>query len=171
MDITSYLLGKNASGGGSKDEYNVFATVPEEYAGALTLTNSIEKVGTFDTSLIQNMSNMFGGCRYLKTVELLDTKNVTSFSRMFYNCTNIENIPQFDTTSVTDFSSMFGNIGSKLTDTSLNNILGMCINAVSYTGTKTLAALSLAENRAPKARLETLSNYQAFLDAGWTIGY
>lgn len=170
MDVTSYLLGKNAGGGG-ENEYNVFATVPEGYAGALTLTNSIEKVGTFDTSSIQNMSGMFSGCRNLKTVELLDTKNVTSFVRMFYNCTNIENIPQFDTSSVIDFSSMFGNVSNHLTDESLNNILGMCINAVSYTGTKTLDTLSLTENRAPKARLEALPNYQAFINAGWTIGY
>ena len=45
----------------------------------------------------------------------------------------------------------------------------MCVNATSYSGTKTLAYIGLKEEQATKCA--TLSNYQAFLDAGWTTGY
>lgn len=62
-------------------------------------------------------------------------------------------------------------IGNKLTDASLDNILQMCINATSYTETKTLAELGLSNYRASVSRVEALPHYQDFLNAGWTIGY
>ncbi|MGN1301209.1 MAG: hypothetical protein ACI4U9_01605 [Clostridia bacterium] len=47
----------------------------------------------------------------------------------------------------------------------------MCINAVGITGSvyKTLKYLGLTSTQATICT--TLSNYQAFLDAGWTTGY
>ena len=63
---------------------------------------------------------------------------------------------------------MFSNCPS-LSDESLNNILAMCTNASSYTRTKTLAYIGLTLEQAEKCM--TMSNYQAFLDAGWTTGY
>ena len=59
----------------------------------------------------------------------------------------------------------------KLTDNSLNNILQICINATLYTGTKTLYTLGFRSNKYSVERIQALSNYQAFIDAGWTIGY
>ena len=56
-----------------------------------------------------------------------------------------------------------------LTQESLNNILQMCINATSFTGTKTLKYLGLSSTQATTC--QSLSNYQAFLNAGWTTGY
>ena len=56
-----------------------------------------------------------------------------------------------------------------LSDESLNNILAMCANATSYTGTKTLAYIGLTSAQANKCK--TLSNYSAFTSAGWTTGY
>ena len=56
-----------------------------------------------------------------------------------------------------------------LSDDSLNNILTMCINATSYTSTKTLKYIGLASALATKCT--TLSNYEAFTAAGWTTGY
>lgn len=168
MDVVSYLLGKKSSGGGGSS-YNAVLDGTDKTSG--TIINCIKEIGYFDTSSYTNMYNMFSGCSSLETVDLLDTSNVTTMNGMFYNCNKLKNIPQFNTAKVTDFNRMFGNIGVSLTDESLNNILGMCINATSYTGTKTLAALSLNEYRAPLARVQALPNYQAFLDAGWSIGY
>ena len=58
---------------------------------------------------------------------------------------------------------------TSLSDESLNNILAMCKNATAYTDTKTLKYIGLTPEQANKCK--TLSNYQAFLNAGWTTGY
>ena len=56
-----------------------------------------------------------------------------------------------------------------LSNESLNNILAMCANATSYTGTKTLAYIGISETQATTC--QGLSNYQDFINAGWTTGY
>ena len=113
---------------------------------------------------------MFYGCINLTTIPLLDTSSATNMNSMFNGCSNLTEIPLLDTSSATNINSMFGGC-SNLSENSLNNILQMCINAVSYTGvnTKTLNYIGLSEEQATKCT--TLSNYQAFLDAGWTTGY
>ena len=58
---------------------------------------------------------------------------------------------------------------SSLTNESLNNILQMCVNAINYPGVKTLKRLGLSSEQATVC--QGLSNYQAFLNAGWTTGY
>ena len=61
---------------------------------------------------------------------------------------------------------------SSLTDESLNNILTMCINiSPSYRSNKTLSTLGFNASWCSASKIQALSNYQAFLDAGWTIGY
>ena len=107
---------------------------------------------------------------YIKTIPLLDTSGVTAMNSMFNGCSNLTEIPLLDTSSATNINSMFNGC-SNLSENSLNNILQMCINAVSYTGvnTKTLNYIGLSKEQATKCT--TLSNYQAFLDAGWTTGY
>ena len=57
-----------------------------------------------------------------------------------------------------------------LSDTSLDNILQMCINATSYTATKTLNHIGIYLDTYPASRIQALPHYQDFLDAGWTIG-
>lgn len=98
----------------------------------------------------------------------LDTSNVTNMSYLFSGCTNLTTIPLLDTSKVTNMQYMFDDC-INLTDESLNNILMMCKNATSYTDTKTLKYLGLISAQANKCK--TLSNYQAFLNAGWTTGY
>ena len=63
---------------------------------------------------------------------------------------------------------MFYNCPS-LSNESLNNILAMCTNATSYSDTKTLKIMQLTQQQAQICT--TLSNYQAFVNAGWTTGY
>ena len=87
---------------------------------------------------------------------------------MFYNCTSLITIPLLDTGKVTRMNSVFYNCSS-LSNESLNNILAMCTNATSYTGTKTLAYLGLTSAQANICK--SLSNYSAFIAAGWTTGY
>ena len=92
------------------------------------------------------MGAMFSFCSYLTTIPLLDTSNVTNMADMFYHTYN-------------------------LTDTSLDNILQMCINASVYTGTKKLSTLGLTSTNYPASRIQALTHYQDFINAGWTIGY
>lgn len=121
-----------------------------------------------DTSSVTNMSNMFNACYKLISIPQIDTSNVTNMIAMFGNCTSLETIPLLNTSSVTNFASMFQNTSTHLTDTSLDNILQMCINATSYTGTKTLLTLGI---NYPPSRIQALLHYQDFIDAGWTLGY
>ena len=57
---------------------------------------------------------------------------------------------------------------SKLSNDSLNNILKICANAVN-SSTRTLKGIGITSQQANICK--TLSNYQEFLDAGWTTGY
>ena len=158
---------------------------------------SLTTIPLFDTSNITTMNETFRYCTGLTTVPLFNTSNVTAMNGMFTYCSNLVEIPQFNTSKVNtmlgmlnycsklttvpvlDTSSINFNNGfqnmftstTKLTDESLNNILTMCINATSYNGTKTLAFMGFQSRDYSASRIEALSNYQDFINAGWTIGY
>jgi hypothetical protein len=92
---------------------------------------------------------MCAGCANLTTVPVLDAsklKNTNYFNSMFSSCSN-------------------------LTDTSLDNILQICISATQFTGTKQLTTLGFTSTNYPASRIQALPHYQDFIDAGWTIGY
>lgn len=150
-----------------------------------------------DTSTGTDMREMFSGCSKLASIPLLDTSSATTTSQMFYSCSSLISIPLLDTSSVTDMTNMFSGCSAlkevpilntsaitgtglsnifwacvKLSDTSLDNILQMCIKTTSYTGTKTLAGIGVSNPTAfPASRIEALPHYQDFIDAGWTMGY
>lgn len=148
----------------------------------------------FDTSNVTSMNTMFYGCTNLTKVPKYNTSKVTSMGQMFMGCSNLVDFPEFDTTNITGMPNIcmycsklenfpvlnvpkvtsLLNILSgcdSLTDESLNNILQMCIGAVKITNSnyKRLRSLGLSEEQTE--RCKTLSNYQAFLDAGWITGY
>lgn len=130
--------------------------------------NLLTTIPLFDTSKVTTMFSMFESCQKLKSIPQFDTQNVTSMFVMFRNCSSLEDVPILDTTKVTTILNMFTSCSS-LSNDSLNNILQMCINATSYTGTKTLKEIGLTSAQATTC--QSLSNYQAFLNAGWTTGY
>lgn len=123
--------------------------------------------------LIQTTSSLASLCaNFSKLITVNNIKissAVSSINSMFYGCSKLKNIPVFDTSKISgaNMDSVFQNCNS-LTDESLNNILLMCINATSYTGTKTLSKLGIT-NATLIAKIPNLSNYQDFLNAGWTI--
>lgn len=152
----------------------------------------------FDTSNVKYMESMFNSCSNLKTVPLYNTSNVTSMYRMFYYSTSLVSIPKLDTSKNKNFTSMFEGCSNlvdvpeldgssvnwtgtgtvpfskvfkdcpKLSNDSLNNILAFC-TSMTASKDKTLAYIGLTSEQANICK--TLSNYQAFVDAGWTIGY
>lgn len=129
---------------------------------------SLTTIPLLDTSNVTNMNSMFNGCTNLTTIPLLDTSKVTSVTQMFMGCSSLTTVPLLNISSATGIYGMFYNCNS-LSNESLNNILQMCVNATSYKGAKTLQQLNLSRTQAETCT--TLSNYQAFLDAGWTTGY
>ena len=171
MDITSYLLGKNSSGGGGggsdldwtalgyekrpqaiDEEYAYAKQIKDNWVTATSLNGKFQNdtnlyiMPLVDTSMATNFNNMFRNCYQLTSVPILDMSQATSFNYMFYECTH-------------------------LSDESLNNILQMAINITSYTGAKYLTQFGFSSSYYPASRIQALPSYQAFLDAGWTIGY
>ena len=139
-------------------------TMSYMFDGCTNLTT----IPQLNTSSATAMQYMFQDCTNLTTIPQLNTSSVTTMQYMFYECTNLTTIPQLNTSSVTTMQNMFNGCTS-LSDESLNNILTMCKNATSYSGTKTLKYLGLTSAQATKCT--TLSNYSAFTSAGWSTGY
>ena len=131
--------------------------------------NNLQTILELDTSQVTKMSYMFHNCTSLTEIPQLNTSNVINMSAMFYMCTSLQTIPLLDTSKVTNMYSMFNRCKNLSNDT-LNNILLMCTNS-DVTGVldKTLKYIGLTEEQSNTCT--TLSNYQAFLDAGWTTGY
>lgn len=130
--------------------------------------SSLTTIPLLNTSSAKNMSGMLNNCTQLISIPLLDTRNVTAMNNTFEKCTRLTTVPILNTGKVVNMINAFKNC-SNLSNDSLNNILAMCANATSYTNTKTLAYIGLTSAQATTC--QSLSNYQAFLDAGWTTGY
>ena len=145
-------------------------SITTNFAYAFNNCMALITIPLLDTSNVTSFSSCFSGCYALKEVPLLDTSNVTTFEWAFASCYSLKEVPQFNTSKVTNFSRAFYS-SNFLSDQSLVNVLKMCTNATSYTGTKTLVTLGFSSSKYPVSRIEALPSYQAFLDAGWTIGY
>ena len=140
---------------------------------AITLQNAfngvtIAEFPELDTSSCTNFGGAFGNNKALKHFKTINTAKGKDFGNMFKDSEQLQDVELLDLSSATNLSNMFQNCNT-LTDYSINNIMQMCINATSYTGTKTLKQLGLNSNRATRATL--LENYTAFVEAGWTTGY
>lgn len=129
------------------------------YFPLVNTSNVTAMTQAFDTSDIQS-------------IDAINTSKVLYFTQAFQNCNYLKDVPVFNFSSVTSTSNLYRMFYqcNRLTDTSLNNILTSCILATNIiTGTKTLKYIGLSQAQAETC--QTLSNYQAFLDAGWTTGY
>ena len=197
MDLFSYLLGKNSSGGTGGDiDWNAIGynstpqSIVDGYNYALQIKNNwtqeslssrflndinLVYMPLVDTSTSISMFQTFYGCTNLVKIPQLDTYSVTTMQQAFYGCTNLVEIPQLDTNNITGGSTSLKNVFTncqKLNNESLNNILSMCINVrTKYTGTRSLAHLGFTATNYPIERIQSLPKYQDFIDAGWTIGY
>ncbi|MBO7712855.1 MAG: hypothetical protein J6S85_04745 [Methanobrevibacter sp.] len=115
----------------------------------------------------------------LSTVELIDTSNMTSMYQTFYKNQGIVNFPEFDTSNVTTITNILSVTSGyiRLTNTSWNNILNMCRKS-GVTTNKTLTSvvygitnLTTSEQDTLRTTLQGLTNYQDFIDSGWTLGF
>lgn len=125
-----------------------------------------------DTSNVTNMNAMFRRCHSLTEVPLFNTGKVTNMQTMFMTCRALTTVPQFDTGKVTStgMNNMFDGC-TALSNESLNNILAMCANATLITNTNYMTLKSVGLTSGQAGICESLSNWEAFLAAGWTSGY
>ena len=155
--------------------------------------NALIQVADLDYSNATNLDYIFNNCNQLKSISNFNVNGrmqysfdtcskletikgnlkPTSLRMAFNNWKKIKNIPLIDGSNLSGSNSLQGSFTNcpNLTDTSLDNILQMCISATSYAGTKTLARLGFVVDNYPTSRIQALPHYQAFLNAGWTIGY
>ena len=136
--------------------------------------SKLEEINGLDLSTYNGAMDYFcSGCSKLKSFNLEGLGSITTFQYCFSGCSSLEDICYLDTsnisgTAVKRLRGMFNGC-KKLTNTSLNTILLMCINANQVDTYKTLAHIGLTEEQATVCT--TLSNYEAFTAAGWTTGY
>ena len=156
MDVTSYLLGKNASGGGGGgvEEYfntevtlvsgsvsqpitrDMIKTLPDITLASnyLNLSNAfanhyvLETAPKITTENVTEMNSMFSGCKVLTKVPNYNTANVTDMSYMFYYCSALETAPQMNTSKVTNFSQMFNYCG-ELKNVPIYNFSSATVNS------------------------------------------
>lgn len=122
----------------------------------------------WDLSNVINLNGLFFNCTKIKEISNLKTDNLQVIVNMFNGCSNLVTIGLFDTKNVTAINSAYSNCPN-LSNESLNNILTMCINATNYTGTKTLREMGLSSSQATTC--QSLSNWNDFVNAGWSKGY
>lgn len=197
MDITSYLLGKNSGGGGGGgsldwaalgynstpqaiiDGYNYAKQIQENWVPATSLSSKfsndekLKYMPLVDTTIATNMYQTFYACHCLQAVPVLDTSNVQNMRETFSYCTELTTMPILNlkscTTSYSLYNMFYGT--TNFSDEALDNILQMCPTATLYEGSKTLTRLGILSTNYPATRIQALPHYQAFIDAGWTIGY
>lgn len=122
-------------------------------------------------SSITSMYECFDQCSALIAIPEIDTSNIKNMSEMCYNCQSLVTVPILDTSKLvgTGFSRAFS-FCSNLSNTSLNNILRMCINAVNLSSNqKKLSVVGLTSAQATTC--QTLSNWDDFVAAGWITGF
>ena len=112
-----------------------------------------------------SLYSTFQGCTNLINAPSMEINNCINIRDIFRNCINLVNIPIYNTSKI-NICSNFVNGCPNLSNDSLNNILQMC----AYMNcTYNLSYIGLTEDQANICM--NLSNYQNFINAGWTTGY
>ena len=167
-DVTNYV-GANVN---VVSEYNTKVnTVPSGRNGNDMIAYNILELPDFDFSNYTNLNSFFSGCHGVTKIgKLKNTSNVTSLLALFNNCQSLLEIPEIDDVSNVTTMQMMAFHCYSLNNAGLNRILDMCTKvSENYSATKTLANIGLDSTQATTC--QSLSNYQAFLNAGWTTGY
>lgn len=131
--------------------------------------SSITTIPNLNLSSVVGTRYMFNGCTSLTSMPNINLPELVDAAYMFNNCSALTDVPALNAPKLSIIQNMF--LGcTALSENSLNNILSLCVNsAVTTEDYKTLKYIGLTESQATKCT--TLSNYQAFLNAGWTTGY
>ena len=83
----------------------------EHFFASCSTLETISGLEYLNTANVKNMSDMFGGCQKLSSLDLskFNTEKVTDMSGMFYGCQKLSSLDlsKFNTEKVTNMSSMF----------------------------------------------------------------
>lgn len=123
----------------------------------------------YDVSQVTSISSLFAQCFRLKKGPTMNTSHITNAQSLYSTCESLVTVPVYDFSGLTGNNNynMF-NYCPMLSNESLYNILQTCITMTGVTN-KTLKYMGLLAEQINTCK--TLSNYQAFLDAGWSSGY
>lgn len=138
--------------------------------GAFLSDVKLNTVGTLNLPLLQYCQNAFKNCSSLQQAPTITSTKLYYLQNMFEGCTNLQTVPIYNTSNANNMQNMFKGCNN-LSNESLNNILQMCINAtrITYAAYKKLSYIGLTQEQAE--RCQSLSNYEAFIAAGWVTGY
>ena len=149
------------------------------FSGFIRNCRQITSLPYFDTSNGTNFGQMCQSARALVSFPQINTSNGTNFAAMFQDCKALVNVPVLDWSKATGLNDVFGGYSGgglpacdNLSNESLNNILEMCANATAYIqqGTNmTLKYIGLTSAQATTC--ETLSNWDTFVNVGWSSGF
>lgn len=155
------------------------------FTGMFASLRDLKEVPDLDTSNGTMFDTMFTTTGLVKAPNL-DLSHATNLRAMFYQCADLVYIPVYNLASVTTitfngtwpgFIEMFW-MCKNLNDTSLDNLLQSLITAVNVPSQykKFYYAFATAANTwlttaYPASRIQALPHYQAFINAGWSIGY
>ena len=138
------------------------------FKGMFAYCLNLTTIPQFDTSSGIDFESMFIGCQSLTEMPNLDTSNAVSLRNMFEGCYDISNVIIYNTSNVERMNGFIGD-NTNLDNNSLNNILYMCANvSPNYTDAKFIGNV-LSSWQEYQIDWTTLSNYQAFIEAGWRI--
>ena len=108
MDITSYLLGKKAGGGGGSSDLDWsaigYSGTPQVITDGYDYAKQI--YDNWDSS-ITSMSSKYSGENDLVIMPLVDTSNATTFQNCFQNCVRLLEVPKLNTGKCTNFQYTF----------------------------------------------------------------
>lgn len=139
----------------------------------------LQDVPNFNLVNCTSYEAMFSNCSSLKNAPQLTLRvgGANTFRQMFYQCRNLVNVPYLNISlvegggsSATNLQDMFRGCPN-LSDESINTILLMCSENTKYKGTRSLYHMGFRSTEITAERIQALSNYQAFVNAGWSIGY
>lgn len=95
--------------------------------------------------------------------------NARNINNIFQGCTNLVNVPVYNIPSAISAGYSFLNCPN-LSNESLNNIMGTLLSSnISDINYKNLKSVGLSQTQATTC--QTLSNWDAFVAAGWSTGY
>jgi hypothetical protein len=126
---------------------------------------------TINSTNVTNMYGLFYKNTKLTTAPNIDMSNATEIGGLFNFDSALVNVPAYYSPKATNMNGLFINGGaSSLSDESLNNIMAWCISAVRLPEyQRTLKFLGIYQQKAEIC--QTLSNWDAFVAAGWSTGY
>ena len=166
MELTSYLLGRNASGGGGGGSTRDWAKIgyssepayiEEGYQYALEIKENWNSPSSMN-SLFEANNNLI----YMPFVQI--NPNATSADRMFYNCSRLSTVPQLDFSHVTNMYHLFSGCAS-LTEipaintssaTNMSNMFRSCSNLKTIPQLNTSNAENMSEMLNSCVNLETV---------------